>query len=173
MKGKTMTHEERIRLLIGELIKIFEGYATPKHLDTRKKEEDEVRNIVRMINQKFPNETTAEHIKGTMDRAMLKIKEAHKSRTWPTAADIAIAVSKSMTSQRSALPTNSGPWKPDPLELNAKRIRAGEPVGEMYIQGKMAERMLARGMVTEEQLAPYLAYLHHAKPSVSNEDTLS
>ena len=87
-----MTHEERIRVILGELIKIMEGYATPKHLDTRAKEEQECRNIVRMINQKFPNDTTVEHIRGTMDRAMLKIKEAHKSRTWPSAADIAAAV---------------------------------------------------------------------------------
>ena len=125
----------------------MEGYATPKHLDTRKKEEDEARNIVRMLNQKFPNDTTEDHIRGTMDRAMLKLKEAHKSRTWPTAAEISAAVSKSMTycightstvkqAARGSLTT----W-----QLNAKRIIAGEPVGEMYIRGKLADKMVADG----------------------------
>ena len=154
-----MTYDERIFVLIGELAKILDGYATPKHLDTRAKEEQEVRNIVRMINQKFPNDTTQEHLRGTMDRAMLKLKEAHKSRTWPTAADISAAVSKSMSAAKSSLPNGNGTWKPNSLEINAKRIRAGEPVGQMYIQGKLAERMVRDGLVTEEELAPYLVYL--------------
>ena len=153
-----MTHEERIRIILSELIKIMQGYATPKHLDTRKKEEDEARNIVRMLNQKFPNDTTADHIRGTMDRAMLKLKEAHKSRTWPTAADISAAVSKSMTSA-STLTVSSGPWKPDTLALNAKRIIAGEPVGEMYIRGKLANKMVQMGLITDAHLQPYLEYL--------------
>jgi len=154
-----MTHEERNRIILSELIKIFEGYATPKHLDTVAKEEQEVRNIVRMINQKFPNDTTVEHIRGTMDRAMLKLKEAHKSRSWPSAADIAAAVSKSMNTQRSNVQASKGPWKPDTLALNAKRIIAGEPVGEMYIRGKLADKMVQMGLITDAHLQPYLEYL--------------
>ena len=154
-----MTHDERIFVLIGELAKILEGYATPKHLNTRAKEEDEARNIVRMLNQKFPNDTTEDHIRGTMDRAMLKLKEAHKSRSWPSAADIAAAVSKSMNTQRSNVQASKGPWKPDTLALNAKRIIAGEPVGEMYIRGKLADKMVQMGLITDEHLQPYLEYL--------------
>ena len=153
-----MKYEERFAIITGELLKMLEGYATPKHLNTDKKHRDEITNITRMLNTKFPNDTTEDHIVGTMDRAMLKLKEAHKSRTWPTAADISMAVSKSMTTSKSSLPKAIG-WKPDSLEVNAKRIKAGEPVGEMYIQGKMAERMVRDGLVTEEELAPYLVYL--------------
>ena len=153
-----MNYEERVRVILSELIKMMEGYATPKHLDTQKKQEDEARNIVRLLNQKFPNDTTEEHIRGTMDRAMLKLKEAHKSRTWPTAADISAAVSKSMSSA-STRSVSSGPWKPDTLQLNAKRIIAGEPVGEMYIRGKLADKMVQMGLITEAHLQPYLEYL--------------
>ena len=164
-----MTYDERIFVLIGELAKILEGYATPKHLNTRQKEEDEARNIVRMLNQKFPNDTTEDHIRGTMDRAMLKLKEAHKSRTWPTAAAISAAVSKSMSTAKSSLPKSNGTWKPDSLEINAKRIKAGEPVGQMYIQGKLAERMVRDGLVTEEELAPYLVYIDAHRPLTHRE----
>lgn len=164
-----MTYEERTRVILSELVKICEGYATPKHLDTRAKEEQEVRNIVRMINQKFPNDTTEDHILGTMDRAMLKLKEAHKSRTWPTAADISAAVSKSMSTAKSSLPKGNGTWKPDSLEINAKRIKAGEPVGQMYIQGKLAERMVRDGLVTEDELAPYLVYIDAHRPLTHRE----
>ena len=164
-----MTYEERTRVILSELIKMMQGYATPKHLDTRQKEEDEARNIVRMLNQKFPNDTTEDHIRGTMDRAMLKLKEAHKSRTWPTAADISAAVSKSMTTSKSSLPSGNATWKPDSLEINAKRIKAGEPVGQMYIQGKLAERMVRDGLVTEDELAPYLVYIDAHRPLTHRE----
>ena len=164
-----MTYEERTRVILSELIKMMQGYATPKHLDTRQKEEDEARNIVRMLNQKFPKDTTEDHIRGTMDRAMLKLKEAHKSRTWPTAADISAAVSKSMSTAKSSLPKGNGTWKPNSLEINAKRIKAGEPVGQMYIQGKLAERMVRDGLVTEEELAPYLVYIDAHRPLTHRE----
>jgi hypothetical protein len=164
-----MTYEERVRVILSELIKMMQGYATPKHLNTRAKEEEEARNIVRMLNQKFPNDTTEDHIRGTMDRAMLKLKEAHKSRTWPTAADISAAVSKSMSTSKSSLPSGNATWKPDSLEINAKRIKAGEPVGQMYIQGKLAERMVRDGLVTEEQLAPYLVYIDAHRPLTHRE----
>ena len=164
-----MTYEERTRVILSELIKMMQGYATPKHLNTQAKQEDEARNIVRMLNQKFPNDTTEDHIRGTMDRAMLKLKEAHKSRTWPTAADISAAVSKSMSTSKSSLPSGNATWKPDSLEINAKRIKAGEPVGQMYIQGKMAERMVREGLVTEDELAPYLVYIDAHRPLTHRE----
>jgi len=154
-----MNYEERFAIIMGELLKMLEGYATPKHLNTDKKHRDELHNIVRMLNQKFPNDTTEDHILGTMDRAMLKLKEAHKSRTWPSAADIAAAVSKSMNTQRTNVQASKGPWKPDTLALNAKRIIAGEPVGEMYIRGKLADKMVQMGLITDAHLQPYLEYL--------------
>ena len=164
-----MTYVERTRVILSELIKMMQGYATPKHLNTQAKQEDEARNIVRMLNQKFPNDTTEDHIRGTMDRAMLKLKEAHKSRTWPTAADISAAVSKSMSTSKSSLPSGNATWKPDSLEINAKRIKAGEPVGQMYIQGKLAERMVRDGLVTEDELAPYLVYIDAHRPLTHRE----
>ena len=157
-----MNYEQRIRLILGELIKMMEGYAEPKHLNTRKKQEDEARNIVRMLNQKFPSNATEDHIRGTMDRALLKLKETHKSRTWPTAADISKAVTTSMTTSFKGVEAGK-PWKPDTLEINAARIKNGEPVSETYIRGTMAQKLLDLGMITEAHLQPYLEYLSHNK----------
>lgn len=159
-----MTFEERMTQIKSELIGMLTTYVAPKHLqDNDKAMRDEIEMTARMINNKFPSDTTHDHIRGTMERATIKLKEAHTSRTWPTGKDIGTAVSKSLTTSKSSLPTNRGPWKPDTLKINAARIKAGEPVGETYIQGKMAERMLKLGLVTEDDLAPYLVYLDHHK----------
>ena len=153
-----MNYDMRMQLIRNELMNILGTYAIPKHLEDEKRAKAEVEGICRMLNQKFPNDTNEDHIRGTMDRAMLKLKEAHKSRSWPTSAEISAAVSKSMTSA-STRSVSSGPWKPDTLQLNAKRIIAGEPVGEMYIRGKLADKMVEMGLISEAHLQPYLEYL--------------
>jgi hypothetical protein len=154
-----MNYDQRISLILGELIKMMEGYAEPKHLNTQKKKEDEVRNIVRMINQKFPSDATEDQIRGTMDRALLKLKETHTSRTWPTAADISKAISKSMLREVKGI-VKSGPFIPDVAKINAKRIRAGEPVARNYIANQSnVQAMLDTGLITSEDLEPYKNYL--------------
>ena len=162
-----MTFEERMTAIRSELVGMMTLYVVPKHLDNDNKVRQEIEGIARMVNNKFPNDTTLDHIRGTMERAAIKLKEAHTSRTWPTGKDIGTAVSKSLTTSRSSLPANKGPWKPDTLAINARRIKAGEPVGETYITGKLAERMVAQGLVTEEELAPYLVYLDAHKRSIN------
>jgi hypothetical protein len=92
-----MTYDQRIELIKNELMNILSSYAIPKHLEGDRAAQSEIQGIVRVINQKFSNNTNEEHMRGTMDRAMLKLKEAHKSRSWPTAADIIKAVTTSMT----------------------------------------------------------------------------
>ena len=103
-----MNYDMRMQLIRNELMNILGTYAIPKHLEDEKRAQTEVEGICRLINQKFPNDTNEEHIRGTMDRAMLKLKEAHKSRSWPTSAEISAAVSKSMSSA-STRSVSSGP----------------------------------------------------------------
>lgn len=157
-----MTYDQRIELIKNELMNILSSYAIPKHLEGDSAAQSEIQGIVRVINQKFSNNTNEEHMRGTMDRAMLKLKEAHKSRSWPTAADIIKAVTTSMTTSFKGVEAGK-PWKPDTLEINAARIKNGEPVSETYIRGTMAQKLLDLGMITEAHLQPYLEYLSHNK----------
>lgn len=161
-----MTFDERMSAIRSELAGMMATYAVPKHLDTESKVRQEIEGLARMVNHKFPNDTTLDHIRGTFERAAIKLKEAHTSRTWPTGKDIGVAVTKSMTTSQSSLPVNKGLWKPDTLAINARRIKNGDPVGEQYLTGKTAERMVSRGLVTEEEIAPYLVYLDAHKRSI-------
>ena len=154
-----MNYDQRIHVIIGEFAKLIAGYAVPKHLSTRAAEEEEAKNICRMINQKFPNDATEDQIRGTMDRALLKLKETHTSRTWPTAADISKAISKSMLREVKGI-VKSGPFTPDVASINAKRIKAGEPVAQSYITNQSnVQAMLDTGLITSQDLQPYKNYL--------------
>mgnify|MGYP006244420019 FL=1 len=80
------------------------------------------------------------------------------SRTWPKGADIVTAIKHSIATA-SDLPSVSPNWHPDPKIINAERIKKGEPVGEFYIRGKMADELVRDGLVTEHNLQPYKEYL--------------
>ena len=51
--------------------------------------------------------------------------------------------------------TGDNKYEPDPYKINAGRIKRGEPVGEHYINGTEAMKLLNKGLVTEADLQPY------------------
>ena len=83
-----MNYDERMTKIRSELVGMMTTYVVPKHLDDDRKVAMEIEGIAKMINSKFPNDTTEDHIRGTFERAAMKLKEAHKSRNWPNGAEI-------------------------------------------------------------------------------------
>ena len=86
-----------------------------------------------------------------------------ETRTWPTAKEInksAKAIAPKRPEFRELEPEK---YEPNELKINADRINNGEPVGENYIMGAMAEQMVRAGLVAEKQLEPYKEYLKRMK----------
>ena len=154
-----MNYDYRIQLVKKELENILSSYAVPVHIrHDEDAKQNEIKIIAKAVNQIFPSDTTREVIEGAFSRAELKIKAAHMSRTWPKGADIVTAIKHSIATA-SDLPSVSPNWHPDPKIINAQRIKKGEPVGEFYIHGKMADELIRDGLVTEHDLQPYKEYL--------------
>ena len=154
-----MNYDYRIQLVKKELENILSSYAVPVHIrHDEDAKQNEIKIIAKAINQIFPSDTTKEVIEGAFSRAELKIKAAHMSRTWPKGSDICTALKHSMATAED-LPSVSPNWYPDPKIINAQRIKKGEPVGEFYIRGKMADELIRDGLVTEHDLQPYKEYL--------------
>ncbi len=87
-----------------------------------------------------------------------------ETRSWPTAKEISRAA-KEIAPKRPELRDLTGDniYKPDPLKINAKRIKNGEAVDENYINGKLADQMVRMGLVQEHDLQPYKEYLSNVK----------
>ena len=86
-----------------------------------------------------------------------------ETRTWPTAKEIsksAKAIAPKRPEFRELSPEK---YEPNELKINADRINNGEPVGENYIMGAMADQMVKAGLVAEKQLEPYKEYLKRMK----------
>jgi hypothetical protein len=60
-------------------------------------------------------------------------------------------------------------WEPNKLEINAQRIKLGNPVSEDYLWGKQAMKMIRACLVSEESLDIYRkSFLHDYKELYSD-----
>ena len=103
-------------------------------------------------------------------RFIERLDEESKTRAWPTAFEMKNAakglsgpVSKHMAEGNET----------DPLEINAKRMNAGDPVGDGYLYGRLAAELLAKGLVSEATMRAYRSGLFfNAKAAYGEEGAL-
>lgn len=86
-----------------------------------------------------------------------------ETRTWPTAKEISRSAKFIAPKRPEFRELNPEKYQPNEFKINAERIKNGEPVGESYIMGAMAEQMVRVGLVAEKQLEPYKEYLKRMK----------
>lgn len=86
-----------------------------------------------------------------------------ETRTWPTAKEISRAAKEIAPKRQEFLELPPEKYQPNELKINAKRIQKGEPVGESYVMGALAEQMVRAGLVEPSQLEPYKKYLKENK----------
>ncbi|MGI9398015.1 MAG: hypothetical protein ACR2OQ_01775 [Paracoccaceae bacterium] len=90
-----------------------------------------------------------------------------ETRTWPTAKEINKSA-KTIAPRRPEFnllvhPMGQEKYEPDPYKINAARIKNHQPVCEKYVQGSHAEKMIRKGLVTEDDLQPYQESLTYLK----------
>ena len=87
-----------------------------------------------------------------------------ETRSWPTGKHISNAAREIAPRRPDALvyPIGEERFKPDPHKINAARIKNHQPVCEKYVDGADAEKMLMKGLITEEDLKPYKEYLKNS-----------
>lgn len=84
------------------------------------------------------------------------------ARTWPTLKEMNEAA-KAIAPKRPDFVDLTGDDKftLDANAINAKRIKAHEPVSDFYVTGKGAKDLVRLGLITDDDLNPYREYLAH------------
>lgn len=149
-----MTYEER-SAAIGTLLleSILPRFTRPAHLDDATARR-ELADMVEDLNGAWPVVSDAEF--GAMGARLAKqVRQTVDGRTWPTIPRLlkALEVIKSVNPQWAKRPPD-GP-RPCRFELNAKRLKAHEPVGGDYLYGRDAVELVRRKLVTESELEAY------------------
>jgi len=85
-----------------------------------------------------------------------------ETRSWPTKKDLSTAAKK-IAPKRPEFRDLTGDksYQPDPLKINAARIKAGQPVCQSYIVGSQSDLLLRKGLVDEYDLDPYREAMLH------------
>lgn len=152
-----MNYEQRmiaIRPWVGDMLA---RYDRPAHL-VHAKAEAEIRDMAEDLNSEIPSNVTSEVMAGILERTARQIRKRQRTRTWPT-------INLVISAARDSLPASLEPVAQAPeslradlsMRIQARRIKAKEPVGESWISGRDADRLVDAKLITRQDLAPYLA----------------
>tara|TARA_Y100001937_G_scaffold34949_1_gene50021 strand:+ start:7329 stop:7817 length:489 start_codon:yes stop_codon:yes gene_type:complete len=86
-----------------------------------------------------------------------------ETRSWPTGKHLSNAAREIAPKRPEFRDDTAEKYKPDPLKINADRIKNNQDVGDNYITGTMADQMLRLGLISEDDLKPYKKYLKNAR----------
>ncbi|WP_417606028.1 hypothetical protein [Primorskyibacter flagellatus] len=92
-----------------------------------------------------------------------------KTVAWPTVQELG-AVASNVNKSATRLDRDHAEWRLDPVAVNAKRINAGESVGDEWLYGCRAVELLRSGLVSQDQVGKYRAYLYASQKSAYGED---
>lgn len=129
-------------------------FTMPREIDPKIAAND----VIEAINSNLPSPITAERIASLLASITKEVSRSAKSRTLPTAKEFVDAV-RSLTQSGQIAPRSSTEmaWRIDPLQIAIKRIRAGEPLCESWLNGGKREQLLRH--VNVNDLEPYDLYI--------------
>lgn len=148
-----MNYDQRMNEIKAQLAELLSGYAAPRNLIDPASQQKEVLSMAEAINQIFPNDTTRDHICGTLKRASLKLKAKHKSRTWPLTSDIVASVTKSMQHNAVSQKLNN-----DDVEAAARFLGETGRAHPNYRSSYVAKRLIDRGLLKDERDAHWRGF---------------
>lgn len=162
----TSLHHADVRV---RLIRYLNRRVMPKHLDGKQEARDEELDaMVRRIMRAAPSgERLADWFAQLSDR----LDETAQTRAWPSVSEIgeaARAISSGMVMRDM-----TGDPEPDRLaehRIAARKIKAGEPVGDGWLWGRNAVVMLARGLVERADIDRYRAMLRRSMAGVWGDE---
>ena len=115
-------------------------------------------DVIEAINGNLPSPLTEERIGTLLASITREVSRSAKSRTLPTAKEFVDAV-RTLTQSGQIAPRSSTEeaWRIDPLQIALKRIRAGEPLCESWLNGGKREQLLRH--INVGDLEPYDLYM--------------
>ena len=127
--------------------------------------EDEVRALCAVIERNAPRDS--ERLAAWWPRFEAILGEICGAM-WPTEKELRDAAAKvSADMPQSAAPEAV---KLDPVELAAKRMNAGEPVGDEWLWGILSCELIASGAITETTMRRYRSGQYFARKRLYGED---
>lgn len=123
-------------------------YSPPRNIAGKPEDvQREMDRLIAVIIKYAPQDGYNGWLQSVLDHLAMQMK----TRAWPTVGEIGSAC----TALRSKAIGPATVTEFDVYELNANRMKAGEPVGEGYLYGREAVEIIARGLIDRETMTRY------------------
>lgn len=166
-----MQFQDRVRLITAKLNDFLRLYKRPDHLD-QNGALVELREMAEEMNALMPTSFGPEDLAGRINDALRFVRQTYKGRAWPTVSHMVDAMERVATRKGAVAATDEAPkWQLDPLAIAARRMNEGEQVGDGWLYGRDALRLMASGLVPAETFRKYRSALYFDAKAKSGEDS--
>lgn len=130
----------------------------------------EIKAMSTAINKRMMAGLDATAIGQKLDDAFQEVAELFRGTGWPKPA---VFVSAMEAINRKVMISGDAPksdWSLDPVAIVAKRMNAGDAVGDDWLYGRKCVELMASGQVSQDTLRKYRSALYFSAKAVLNED---
>lgn len=144
-----MNFQQRIALITSMTTDFLRQYQRPTHLDNAGCLK-EIGLIAEEINSLVSTSLSPEGFRERIEAAFKYLRRTYTQRAWPMPSHFVKAMEATVVSNRHV--EADGDWRLDPMEINAKRIKGGDPVGDSWLWGRNAKLLLSSGLVSRDDV---------------------
>lgn len=172
-RERTMHYQDRIRTAASIVTDFLRQYQRPSHLDNDAALR-EISAIAEEVNALALTSLSPEEFKARIIEACRHIRQTYTQRAWPMPAHF-IKAMEAVTAKASknAVPDANVTSFGSAIQIAAKRIVEGEPVGESWLYGKMALQLLSEGLVSQADIDRYRKGLRQSAEKVYSADQVA
>mgnify|MGYP001091225397 CR=1 FL=1 len=113
--------------------------------NNKQAQQDEAEHLRDVLLRYAPQEDAASWTKNVLNA----VAENARTRAWPVVREVE-QVAKAMRPNRPQASSFNQPF--DAIQINARRINSGEGVGDLWLFGNRAKRLVESGKVTMKQI---------------------
>jgi hypothetical protein len=153
-----MNYDTRIAIAREWVGNLITRYERPAHL-AHEKARLELADMAEDLNAIIPSKLNAEEYRSILDKAARTIRAKNRTRSWPTIALVCQAVRENLPTPAPSGQASAAPKSLDrtrSMVINAGRIKRREPVGQSWITGTDADKLIAQNLIERADLKPYL-----------------
>lgn len=148
-----MNYDERMNQIQSALVYMLAEYTPPKHLTDEASQAKDIKTSAEMLNKLFPSDTNRDQLQSIMERTALRVKERHKSRTWPLPSEIATQVKRSMETNKSTNITTQ-----DDIQTAAEHLQQTGRAHFKCNSNYIAKKLIERGLLVDERDAHWRGF---------------
>lgn len=153
-----MNYEDRMQFIEDAVLR-FQARYTPPRAMNKTAQDDTFAAVCQSINRKLPSKVTQDGLRDRLARIFEHVSDRHETNAWPLQAEYTRAVNATAASSRDVDETPSI----DPVRHTAKKIRAGEPVGDFWLYGRNLAALKSVAGITDADVEPYRIGLFHSE----------